>query len=347
MGKTEVGEAIYLYSLTNSMGMQASIMTYGGIMLSLKTPDRNGIFEDIVLGYPTLKEYINTGNKSYFGAIIGRYANRIANGRFTLDGTTFQLSVNDNPNTLHGGKCGFNKKVWKAEEIYQNGSVALSLSYWSKNGEEGFPGNLDVNVIYTLTDSNELKIDYAAVTDTTTVVNLTQHNYYNLAGEGNGNILGHILTLHADRFTPVNPSLIPTGKVQSVEGTPLDFRKSTPIGARIHSSYPQMKYANGYDFNYVLNGNKHPMIYAASVYEPTSGRVMEVYTTQPAVQFYSGNQLDGSVMGKRGRAYPPYAGFCLETQHYPNSPNEPDFPSTELLPGHLYRQSSIYKFSVM
>ncbi|MDQ0900998.1 trehalose utilization protein/galactose mutarotase-like enzyme [Paenibacillus sp. V4I7] len=345
-GKTADGESVYLYTLTNKHGMQASIMTYGGIMLTLKVPDRNGAMEDILLGYGTLGDFIRTGNKPYFGAVLGRYANRIANGRFTLDGVTYQLSVNEGRNTLHGGTRGFNKKVWASEEFYRDDAVGVALYYISKDGEEGFPGNLAVKMIYTLTDNNELIIDYTAMTDKKTVVNLSQHNYYNLAGAGNGNILGHVLTLHADRFTPIKPDLTPTGQIQSVAGTPLDFRTPTAIGARIHSQDPLMMYARGgYDFNYILNRSGAGMVKAASVYEPNSGRVMEVYTTQPAVQFYSGNSLDGSDVGKGGIAYQRYAGLSIETQHYPDSPNHPHFPSTELFPGQIYKQTSIYKFS--
>lgn len=341
-GQTTDGHPVYLYVLTNKNGMQASIMTYGGIMLTLKVPDRYGRLDNIVLGYPALEDYLRTGNKPYFGALIGRYANRIANGRFSLDGTAYQLSVNEDSNTLHGGIRGFDKRVWEAEEVQTDGAVGLALSYMSKNGEEGFPGNLNVKIMYTLSDDNELKVDYAAVTDSETVVNLSQHNYYNLAGAGNGTILGHVVTLNADRFTPVNQNLIPTGQIQEVAGTPFDFRKPMTIGTRIHSSDPQIRNANGYDINYVLNPGGNALTYAANVYEPTTGRFMEVYTTQPGVQFYTGNHLDGSDTGK---AFPRYAGFALETQHFPDSPNQPGFPSTILLPGQLYRHSSIFKFS--
>lgn len=345
-GSAPGGEPVVLYTLTNKRGMQASIMNYGGIMTSLRVPDRNGCLDDVLLGYSTPEEYWKTGNKPYFGAILGRYANRIANGRFTLDGVTYQLSVNDGLNTLHGGIRGFDKRVWGVEEVCRDDAVGLVLSYWSKDGEEGFPGNVAVKMAYTLTDNNELRMDYAATTDKKTVLNLSQHNYYNLAGAGNGDILGHILTINADWFTPIKPDLIPTGQVQSVAGTPLDFRNPTLIGARIHSDDPQMRYAaNGYDFNYVLNRGGHLMTLASSVYEPKSGRMMEVYTTQPAVQLYSGNHLDGSIVGKEGKVYKQYGGLSLETQHYPDSPNHPHFPSTELNPGQIYRQSTIYKFS--
>ncbi|MBD0381027.1 aldose epimerase family protein [Paenibacillus sedimenti] len=346
-GKTLEGQAVYLYTLTNKRGIQAAIMTYGGIMLKLEVPDRNGIFEDVLLGYGSLEDYLRTGNKPYFGAILGRYANRIANGRFTLDGVTYQLSVNEGPHTLHGGKRGFDKRVWGVEEVYQEDGFGLALSYLSKDGEEGFPGNVKVKLVYTLTNDNELRMDYTATTDKKTVVNLSQHNYYNLAGAGNRDVLGHILTIHADRFTPIKPDLIPTGEIRSVAGTPLNFRKPMTIGARIHSKDPQMRYArNGYDFNYELNRTGNAMVLAASVFEPNSGRMMEVYTTQPGIQFYSGNNLNGSDIGKEGKGYKKYGGLSLETQHYPDSPNHPNFPSTELLPDQIYRQSTIYKFSV-
>jgi trehalose utilization protein/galactose mutarotase-like enzyme len=346
-GQTPDGQSVFLYVLRNINGMQAAITNYGGIVVSLKVPDRNGILEDVVLGYPTLEQYLRTGNKYYYGAIIGRYANRIANGRFTLDGGTYQLPINNVTNTLHGGIRGFDKRVWEAEEVYKDGEVGLALSYLSKDGEEGFPGNLAVKVIYTLTNNNELRIDYTAVTDKKTVVNLTQHNYYNLAGAGNGNILGHIVTINADRFTTVNADVIPTGQLQSVAGTPLDFRKPISVGSRIHSTDPQMQFAsNGYDFNYVLEHDGCPIVFAAGVYEPQSGRLMEVYTSEPGVQFYTGQRIDGDI-GKDGKVYDQYAGLALETQHFPDSPNHPNFPSTELSPGQIYKQTTIYKFSFL
>lgn len=348
LGLTSEGQSVYLYTLTNKRGMQASIMNYGGIMTSLRVPDRNGCLDDVLLGYSTPEEYLLTGNKPYFGTVLGRYANRISNGQFTLDGVTYQLSVNEGPNTLHGGIRGFDKRVWEAEEVCREDAVGLILSYWSKDGEEGFPGNVAVKIAYSLTNNNELRMDFAATTDKKTVLNLSQHNYYNLAGAGSGDILGHILMINADYFTPIKPDLTPTGQVQSVAGTPLDFRNPMLIGARIHSDDPQMRYAvNGYDFNYVLNRGGNPMTLASTVYEPNSGRMMEVYTTQPAVQFYSGNKLDGSIMGKEGKAYKQYGGLSLETQHFPDSPNHPHFPSTELNPGQVYRQSTIYKFSAL
>jgi trehalose utilization protein/galactose mutarotase-like enzyme len=346
-GNTPSGESVYLYTLTNRNGMQSAIMTYGGIMMTLKIPDRNGILEDVLLGYPTLDDFIKTGNKPYFGAVLGRYANRIANGRFTLDGITYQLSVNQGNNTLHGGARGFNKRVWEAEELYYKDGVGLALSYLSKDGEEGFPGNVAAKVVYSLTDNNELRMDFSATSDKKTVVNLSQHNYYNLAGAGSGDILGHIVTINSDSYTKVKPDLIPTGQLQHVADTPLDFRRPMPIGSRIYSDYPEMRFAKGYDINYVLPHTGSSFVFAASAYEPKSGRLMEVYTTQPGLQFYTGNNLDGSDIGKGGKVYEQYSGLSMETQHYPDSPNHPHFPSTELLPGQTYRQSTIYKFSAV
>jgi galactose mutarotase-like enzyme len=346
LGDAAPGQPIYTYKLTNAKGMSTEILNYGGIMISLRVPDRNGRFDDIVLGYSSPADYVRTGNKPYFGALIGRFANRIANGRFTLDGNVFQLSVNEGRNTLHGGKRGFDKRIWQAEERRRNGAVGLALQYVSKDGEEGFPGTLAAKVVYTLTDDNELRIDYTAVTDRNTVVNLSQHNYYNLKGAGNGNILGHVLTVHASRFTPVDMELIPTGEIRSVAGTALDFRKPAAIGARIRSSERQMQYAGGYDFNYVLDRGGSSMMHAATVYEPGSGRRMDVYTTQPGLQVYSGNHLDGTDIGKEGKVYYKHYGLCLETQHYPDSPHRPNFPRTVLAPGQTFKQSAVYRFSI-
>jgi galactose mutarotase-like enzyme len=345
LGAAPDGQDVYLYTLTNDNGMQFSVMTYGGIMMTLKTPDREGKSEDIILGYPTLADYIKTGNKHYFGAVIGRYANRIAGGRFVLDGQPYQLSINDGANTLHGGQYGFDKRVFAAEEIHGRDEVGVALTYESKDGEEGFPGNMWVKVIYTLTADNELRIDYEARADRATVVNLTQHNYYNLSGAGQGNILDHVLTIHAGHYTAVNPELIPTGAIASVAGTPLDFTQPETIGARIHADHPQLRYADGYDFNYVLDHQGDLQTPAARVFDPKSGRLMEVYTTQPAIQLYTGNYLDGQDIGKDGRVYQRYYGFSLETQHYPDSPNHATFPSTVLRPGETFRQTTIYKFS--
>ena len=340
-GMTANGEPVELYTLTNTNGVEARIMTYGGTVVSLKVPDRHGKLGDIVLGYETLEDYLK--NSPYFGSIIGRYGNRIGKGRFSLNGKGYSLPKNNGENTLHGGNKGFDKVVWKAKEVNSRKGVGLSLSYLSKDGEEGFPGNLSVTVVYTLTNNNELKIDYSATTDKTTVVNLTHHSYFNLAGEGD--ILNHELMIAARRFTPVDAGLIPTGELRRVNGTPMDFTKSTVIGARIDQQDEQLTLGKGYDHNWVLNNNTGRLALAARVYEPGSGRVMEVATTEPGIQFYSGNFLDGSITGKDGQVYKQRYGFCLETQHFPDSPNKPAFPSTVLKPGQTYRTSTVYRFS--
>jgi aldose 1-epimerase len=340
-GITERGEPVELYTLTNRNGMEARIMTYGGIVVSLKVPDRHGNLGDVVLGYDTLDGYLK--KSEYFGAIIGRYGNRIGKGSFSLNGKQYTLPKNNGENTLHGGIRGFDKVVWKAKEVRGTQSVGLKLSYLSKDGEEGFPGNLSVTVVYTLTNANELKIVYSAVTDKTTVVNLTQHSYFNLAGEGD--ILKHQLMINATRFTPVDSGLIPTGELRPVKGTPLDFTKPEAIGARIGEADEQLKVGKGYDHNWVLNHTTGTFALAARVFEQRSGRVMEVSTTEPGLQFYSGNFLDGSVTGKGGQVYKHRYGFCLETQHFPDSPNKPRFPSTLLKPSQNYKTTTIYKFS--
>ena len=343
-GKTPDGAPVVLYTLTNKDGVQAAITTYGGAVVSLRMPDRNGKLGDVVLGYDSLEGYVN--DKSYFGAIIGRYGNRIGHAEFALDGKTYKLAKNNGENTLHGGTKGFNKAVWTAKELPAEDGQALELTYLSKDGEEGFPGNLHVRVIYTLTDSNELKIDYSATTDKTTVVNLTNHSYFNLAGPGSGDILGHILTMGANKFTPVDSGLIPTGELRDVTGTPFDFRKPTAIGARINEDNEQLKLAGGYDHNFVLRRTPaEPISLAARVVDPQTGRALEVWTDQPGVQFYTGNFLDGSLRGKDGIAYTKRSAFCLETQHFPDSPNQPKFPSTVLKPGERYHTTTIYKFS--
>lgn len=342
-GKTEDGTAVDLYTLTNTSGLEATITNYGGIVVSLMVPDRNGKPGDIVLGYDTLKEYI--GENPYFGCIVGRYANRIAKGKFTLNGVEYTLAQNNSENHLHGGIKGFNKAVWKAEEIRSDNGVGLKLTYLSKDGEEGYPGNLSVTVIYILSNNNELKIEYSATTDKVTVVNLSHHSYFNLAGAGSGDILDHELTIHADTFTPVDKDLIPTGELRSVNGTPMDFTRPTTIGARIEQDYEQLIFGGGYDHNWVLNNPDGSLTLAVRVYEPITGRIMEVYTTEPGIQFYTGNFLDGSITGKEGKVYKKRYGFCLETQHFPDSPNKPHFPSTVLKPGEKYTQTVIYKFS--
>jgi len=342
-GKAPDGTPVEIYTLTNSNGLEARIMTYGGTVVSLRVPDRNHKFDDVVLGFDTFDPYPT--KSPFFGALIGRYANRIAKGKFTLDGHQYSVPVNDGENSLHGGNKGFDKRVWKAREIKVRDGAALEFTYLSKDGEEGYPGNLSVRVIYSLTDDNGLKIDYSATTDKDTVINLTNHSYFNLAGAGSGTILGHELMLNADRFTPIDKGLIPTGELKSVQGTPMDFRQPTPIGARINENDEQLVFGKGYDHNWVLNSSNGSLALAARVYEPTTGRVMEVYTTQPGIQFYSGNFLDGTITGKGGKVYNKRDAFCLETQHFPDSPNHPNFPSTVLRPGEKYAQTTIYKFS--
>jgi aldose 1-epimerase len=334
------GHHVQIYKLTNKNGMEADITNFGAIVQSLKVPDKSGKLTDVALGYDKLEDYVT--DKSSFGSTIGRYGNRIAHGKFTLDGHTYTLAKNDGENSLHGGLKGFNKKVWTAR---QEGD-SLVLSYLSKDGEEGYPGNLNVTVTFTVTDDNELKIQYDATTDKDTVLNLTNHSYFNLSGQDAGEILGHELMLKADKFTPVNSVLIPTGELRDVKGTPLDFTKSTAIGARIGASDEQLKFGKGYDHNFVLNGGitKTPRL-AAEVYDPKSGRIMQVLTTEPGIQFYTGNFLDGTVHGKGGHVYNFRNALCLETQHYPDSPNQSNFPTTELKPGGKYHTITIFKFS--
>jgi aldose 1-epimerase len=339
---TRDGRPIILYTLTNAHGVEVRAMNYGGIILSLRVPDRKGQLADIVLGHDKAEGYMP--NPPFLGAIVGRYANRIANGTFTLDGKTYTLPKNDGPNTLHGGITRtFDKVLWDGEPL--KGKNGVAFTYLSKDGEEGFPGNLKVTVTYTLTDSNEVVIDYTATTDKATPINVSQHSYFNLKGEGNGDILDHEIMINADKFTPVDKNLIPTGELRPVKGTPFDFTSSTKIGARIEDPYEQMVLGHGYDHNFVINRKGAGMILAARVYEPTTGRVLEVTTTQPGVQFYTGNFLDGTVTGKEGHVYKHRYGFCLETQHFPDSPNHPDFPSTILKPGEKFHQTTAFKFS--
>lgn len=341
-GKMPDGTDVEVYTLTNAAGMQARIITYGGAVASLTAPDKSGKFDDIVLGMDSVDGYRQQSN--YFGALIGRYGNRIGHASFTLEGKKYSLPKNDHDNTLHGGTQGFDKRVWKAHEMSTAAGPAVELTYVSKDGEEGFPGTLTAKVVYTLTDANELKIDYTATTDKPTVVNLTNHSYFNLAGPG-GDILQHQVTILADRFTPVDAGLIPTGELKPVKGTPFDFNKATAIGSRINQDDQQLKFGNGYDHNWVLNKRAGAMGKAAEVYDPKSGRVMEVMTSEPGLQFYTGNFLDGKVKGKGGIAYPFRGAFCMETQHYPDSPNKPAFPTTELKPGQTYHTTTVYKFS--
>jgi len=339
---TKDGRPITLYTLTNSHGVEVRAMTYGGIIVSIRVPDRKGQMADIVLGHDTAEGYMP--NPPYLGAIVGRYANRIANGTFTLDGKSYTLPKNDGPNTLHGGTTRtFDKVVWDGEPL--KGKSGVAFTYLSKDGEEGFPGNLKIKVTYTLNDDNELTVDYEATTDKATPINASQHSYFNLAGEGNGDILSHEITINADRFTPVDKNLIPTGELRPVKGTPFDFATSTKIGARIDDNYDQLVLGHGYDHNFVLNRKGEGMVLAARVYEPTTGRALEVSTTQPGVQFYTGNFLDGSVTGKQSHVYKRRYGFCLETQHFPDSPNHPSFPNTILRPDERFHQVTVFKFS--
>ena len=335
-GQTTKKEPVTLYTLTNKGGMSVSIADYGATVINLMVPDKAGKLDDIALGFDTLEPYFT--KSPYFGATIGRYGNRIAKGSFKLDGKTYQLAQNNGVNALHGGLQGFDKQLWKAEPL-KGEQPAIRFSRVSPDGEEGYPGTLKVSITFVLTDKNELEISYEATTDKLTILNLTNHTYFNLAGSGGGTILDHVVTLHADAFTPVDSTLIPTGEIKKVEGTPWDFRTPKAIGKDIKATGGD---PIGYDHNYVLTKGA-PV--AAEVYEPTSGREMKVITDQPGVQFYSGNFLDGKVAGKGGKLYPQYGGFCLETQHFPDSPNQPNFPSTELKPGETYKTKTVYVFS--
>jgi len=341
-GKTAAGENVDLYTLRNSKGVEAKITNYGGIVVSLKVPDRNGKFDDVVLGFNDLESYL-TKNDPYMGALIGRYGNRIAKGRFTLNSVEYKLAVNNGENHLHGGIKGFDKVIWTGHEMKTPAGPAVVLTYLSKDNEEGYPGNLNVRVVYTLTNKNELKIDYSATTDKDTVTNLTHHSYFNLAGEGNGDILSHVVTINANRFVPTDAGSIPTGELKSVAGTPFDFLKAKAIGARINQDDEQLKFGNGYDHTWVINGRG--MRLAATAYEATSGRVMQVWTTEPGMQFYTGNFLNGTLTGKSGKVYVRRTGFCFETQHYPDSPNQPSFPTTTLKKGQTLKSTTIYRFS--
>jgi aldose 1-epimerase len=341
-GKTSDGKSVDLFTLTNKRGIEVKITNYGGIITSLKVPDRNGKFDDIVLGFDNLDAYLK--GHPYFGALIGRYGNRIAKGRFTLNGHEYKLAVNNGENHLHGGIKGFDKVVWTAQPARIRDGVALKLTYISKDGEEGYPGTMRVHVVYRLMNTNELKISYSATTDKDTVINLTSHSYFNLAGQGNGDILNQQLLINAARFTPTDAGSIPTGELKSVTGTPFDFTSSTRIGERIENDDQQLKFGNGYDHNFVLNGSVGKLKMAAVAYDSSSGRSMEVWTTEPGVQFYSGNFLDGTLPGKDGKIYQRRFGFCLETQHFPDSPNHPSFPTTVLKKGEFYHSLTIHKF---
>jgi aldose 1-epimerase len=337
------GQGVKLYTLTNRRGIEAKITNYGATVVSLKAPDRAGRFADVLLGYDTLEDYRRS--TFYVGPVIGRYANRIAKGRFTLNGREYKLAVNNGENSLHGGLKGFDKVVWKARPFATRDGAAIELTHLSKDGEEGYPGNLSVKVVYTLTERNELRIDYSATTDRDTIVNLTNHAYFNLAGQGNGDILKHNLVINADRFIPADANSIPTGELRSVAGTPFDFRRATAIGARIEQDDEQLKFGRGYDHTFVINGRAGTLRRAATASEPVSGRMMEVWTTEPGMQLYTGNYLESTMVGKGGKAYGQRFGFCLETQHFPDSPNKPDFPTTVLRRGGRFNSTTIYKFS--
>jgi aldose 1-epimerase len=337
-GRLQDGREAHIYTLTNANGLKAEVTNYGAILVSLRVPNANNNTADIVLGYDTLEQY--TTDTNYFGCTVGRYANRIAGGRFQIDRTEYQLAQNDGENNLHGGHLGFNKKLWDADPR----ADALTLRYTSPDGEEGYPGNLTATVTYELTDRDEFKIEYTATTDKATICNLSHHSYFNLAGLGSNDVTRHILTIKARRFTPILEGLIPTGELKQVAGTPLDFTRPTEIGARIDEDHNQLRLGGGFDHNWALDspGLSNP---AATVYEPTTGQVMELFTTEPGLQLYSGNFLDGKTRGKQGKLYPHRGGLCLEAQHYPDSPNQPSFPSTLLRPGETYHQTTTYKFS--
>ncbi|HWB86415.1 MAG TPA: aldose epimerase family protein [Bryobacteraceae bacterium] len=342
-GTTKEGTPVELYTLTNRNGMTVSIMTYGGTVVQLTAPDRSGKFDDVILGCDSVPDYQN--QTAFLGATIGRYGNRIGHGQFQLDGVTYKLPKNDGDNTLHGGPQGFDKQIWQASEASSPDGPSVQMTYVSKDGEEGFPGTLSAKVVFTLTDKNELKLDYTATTDKDTVVNLTNHTYFNLSGQGQGDILQHQVMINADRFTPIDAGLIPTGELKEVKGTPFDFTTPTAIGSRINTDDQQIKFAKGYDDNFVLNKGSGGLTKAAEVFDPKTGRVMEVWTTQPGLQFYTGNFLDGTIHGRGGNKYPYRGAFCMETQHFPDSPNKPNFPSTELKPGETYQSTTIYRFS--
>jgi aldose 1-epimerase len=340
-GTLPSGEKVEVFTLANASGMEVRVINLGGIITSIRVPDRNGRFADVVLGFDALADYAK--NPPYFSALVGRYANRIGKAQFTLDGKTYKLAANNNGNSLHGGLKGFDKAVWQAEPFDKNGDVGVILRHTSPDGDEGYPGTLSVRATYTLTNANELVLDYTASTDKPTVINLTHHDYFNLAGQASGSALGHVLMINADQYSPVDANMIPLAKPASVAGTPFDFRKPTPIGARIDMDDPQLKIGHGYDHNFIINRKGNELVLAARVEEPNSGRVLEVRTTEPGVQLYTANHLD--IVGKSGHAYKPRDAFCLETQHFPDSPNKPSFPTTTLRPGETFHSTTVYAFS--
>ena len=344
-GRLPDGRAVEQFTLVNAHGVEVRAITYGAIITALRTPDRAGQLDDVVYGFDSLAGYLK--DPPYFGAVVGRYANRIGKARFTLDGVTHQVTPNDGPNSLHGGKRGFDKVLWSGESSQSDSGAAVTFRYTSPDGEEGYPGTLAVTVRYLLTPNDELVVDYEARTDKATPVNLSQHSYFNLHGGGRGDIRDHVLTLDASAITPVDSTLIPTGEIAAVAGTPFDFRTPTAIGARIDQPHPQLRYGRGYDHNWVLDrGGRAGLVHAARLLDPSTGRTLDVSTTEPGIQFYAGNFLDGTIRGKGGRVYPHRGALCLETQHYPDSPNHPDFPSTILRPGETFRSRTVFAFGV-
>ena len=343
-GRMPDGKAVEVYTLTNVRGMEVRAITYGAVIQAIRVPDRAGRLDDIALGYDSMQGYLTAS--PYFGAVVGRYANRIARGRFALEGRSYRLAINNAPNHLHGGLKGYDKVLWEAQVFQRGDTVGVTFQHTSPDGDEGYPGTLRVSVSYSLNPSNQLVVEYRAIADRATPVNLSQHSYFNLAGEGRGDILGHVLEINADRYTPVDSTLIPTGELASVAGTPFDFRSPTAIGARIDQPDPQLKYGKGYDHNFVLNRTGGALVHAVHVLEPETGRTLDIATTEPGLQFYSGNFLDGTITGKGGHRYRHRSALVLETQHFPDSPNQPSFPSTILRSGQEYRSKTVFTFGV-